>query len=528
MEVVEKSNEGLSRSYGVRIDAAVLGAALDARIAELLPTLNLKGFRPGKVPAAHVRRIYGKGLMGEVVEKTLNETSQQVLADRQLRIAAQPDLKPISDMDQVIAGRGDLAFDIEVEVMPDFEPMDVTSLSLERPVYSSTASEIDEEQARVVAENRTFESRKGKAPAAQDGDQVLIDFIGRIDGEPFGGGAADDIELILGSNQFIPGFEGQLVGAKPDQTLDVTVEFPGDYQAEYLRGKTAVFEVKVKAVRAPKAAKADDALAQQLGLANLAALREALRENMDRGYRSASRFKIKRSLLDVLDSGHDIPLPPRMVEAEFAGIWSQIEKDREAGDVAPEDEGKSEETLRAEYRKIAQRRVRLGLVLAEIGRRANVQVTDAELGEAMRAEAMRYGEQAQQIFDLLRNNPNAQASMRAPIYEDKVVDLILDQAKVTDRPVSKDDLLKEDDLPEGFSTAPDKAAPKKAPSKPRAVKTKAEAPSKKPKEAAAEAPAPQAVKTAKSAKTPATEKASVKAVAEPSKAKAKSKPTKSA
>ena len=522
MEVVEKTNEGLSRSYGVRIDAADLGAALEAKIAEILPTLNLKGFRPGKVPAAHVRRLYGKGLMGEVVEKTLNDTSQKVLADRQLRIAAQPSLKPVSDMDQVIAGRGDLAYEIEVEVMPDFEPMDVTGLNLQRPVYRASEAEIEEELVKVVAENRTFEPRKGKSAAAEDGDQVVIDFIGRIDGEPFAGGAAEDIELILGSGQFIPGFEPQLVGAKPDQALDVTVDFPVDYQAETLRGKTAVFEVKVKAVRVAKAAKADDALAQQLGLADLSALREALRENVDRGYRSASRFKVKRLLLDKLDAGHDIPLPPRMVEAEFDGIWSQIEKDREAGDVAPEDEGKSEGDLRAEYRKIAERRVRLGLVLAEIGRRANVQVTDAELGEAMRAEAMRYGQQAQEIFELLKNNANVQASMRAPIYEDKVVDLILEQATVTDLPVSKEDLLKEDDLPEGFSAPAAKPAKTAAKSRPAKPKDTSEAPvqakagakdASKPVAAAKPAKAPKAADAASKPVSPAAAQAKPKAKA---------------
>jgi trigger factor len=500
MEVIEKLNEGLSRSYGVTVPAEDLGAALDARIAEILPTLKLKGFRPGKVPAAHVRRLYGKGLMGELVEKTLNESSQKVLSDRRLRIAAQPDLKPVSDMDQVIAGRGDLTFDIDVEVMPEFEPMEVSTLSLQRPVYGASEAEVDEELAKIASENRTYEPRTGKKVTAQDGDQVVIDFIGRIDGEAFAGGAAEDAELVLGSGQFIPGFEAQLVGATPDQTLDITVTFPEAYQAEALRGKTAVFEVTVKAVRAPKEAQADDALAQQLGLADLSALREALKSNLDQGYKSASRFKTKRVLLDALDAKHDIPLPPRMVEAEFSGIWQQIEKDRAEGQFSPEDEGKSEETLRAEYRKIAERRVRLGLVLAEIGRRANVQVTDAELGEAMRAEAMRYGDQAQQIFDLLRNNPNIQATMRAPIYEDKVVDYILEQATVTDRPVSKEDLLKEDDLPEGFETAaePKAKTPKAAGKKTgKAKSAEASEPEAAPE---AEAPAP-AAKPAKAAKT---------------------------
>jgi trigger factor len=457
MQVVEKPGEGLSRSYGVTVPAAELAVALEQRIAEILPTLRLKGFRPGKVPQAHVRRMYGKALMSEVVEKTLNDTSQQVLADHQLRIASRPEMKPVSDMEEVVAGRGDLAYDIEVEIMPDFEPVDVSTLSLERLVYRSSDEELAAALAELVAQNRTFEPREGEDAKAQDGDQVLMDFVGRVDGEAFEGGAATDAELVLGSGQFIPGFEAQLVDAKPGDELNVEVDFPEDYQVETLKGKHAVFEVKVKEVRTPKAAEADDALAERLGLTDLDALKAALRENLDRQYVSASRFKLKRALLDALDATHDIPLPPRMVAAEFDGIWAQVEKDRADGTVSPEDAGKSDEELQAEYRKIAERRVRLGLVLAEIGRRENVQVTEAELGDAMRAEAMQYGNQAQQIFDLLRRNPDIQAQMRAPLYEEKVVDLIIGKATVTNRDVSKEELLREDDLPEGYG-APAEAA----------------------------------------------------------------------
>jgi trigger factor len=514
MEVVEKTHEGLSRSYAVRVPASDLGAALDARIAEILPTLNLKGFRPGKVPATHVRRLYGKALMGEVIEKTLNETSQQVLSENQLRIAAQPDLKPVSDMDQVLAGREDLAYDLDVEVMPEFEPASVEELSLERLVYEPEDSEVDAALERVVSESRTFEAREGEDATAQDGDQVVIDFVGRIDGEAFEGGSANDAELVLGSGQFIPGFEDQLVGAKVGETRDVTVVFPEDYQVDRLKGQTAVFGVEVKGVRAPKEAEANDELARTVGFEDLAGLRNALRENLGREYKSASRFKLKRALLDALDSRHDIPLPPRMVDAEFAQIWSQVEKDHAEGAIPPEDAGKSEETLRDEYRKIAERRVRLGLVLAEIGRRANVTVSEAELGQAMRAEAMRYGDQAAEIFDLMRRNPNIQATLRAPIYEDKVVDLILDRAKVADKPVSKEELLRDDDLPEGFTqggeaqaaepandAAPSEGegeAPKK-PRKPRAAKA-----------AAVEETPVEAAEASAAGETAATEEAPVK------------------
>ena len=417
MQVVEKAVEGLSRSYGVTVPAAELGAALDARIAEILPTLKLKGFRPGKVPRAHVRRLYGKALMSEVVEKTVNDTSQQVLNDTRLRIASpSPDVKPVSDIEQVIAGREDLAYDIEVEVMPDFEPIDVATLTLERLVYHSSDEELAEALAEVVAQNRTFEAR-GEGQTAQDGDQLLIDFVGRIDGEAFDGGAATDAELVIGSGQFIPGFEEQLVGAKAGEERVVEVSFPDEYQAEHLKGKAAAFDVTVKEVRAPKAAEADDALAERLGMDNLDTLKTRLRENLDQQYVAASRFKLKRALLDALDAAHDMPLPPRMVQAEFDSIWAQVEKDKADGQASPEDAGKSDEDLRAEYSKIAERRVRLGLVLAEIGRRENINVSEAELGDAMRAEAMRYGAQARQELGPAapqpgHPGPDARASLR--------------------------------------------------------------------------------------------------------------------
>ena len=468
MQVIDKSGQGLSRSYGVRVPAAELGALLDARIAEIAPTLKLKGFRPGHVPPGHVRRLYGKALMSEVVEKTLGETSQKVLEDNKLRVASRPDLKSSSDMEKVIAGGEDLAYDLEVEVMPDFEPADVTAIALTRLTYAPSQAEVDAAMAELVAQNRTYEVRPGKAPKARDGDQVVIDFVGLIDGEAFEGGTAEGAEVVLGAGQFIPGFESQLVGAAAGAAVTVKVDFPADYQVERLKGRAAQFAVTVKQVRAPKAAKADDALAERLGMENLAALTGAVRGNLENQYKDASRFKLKRALLDALDVGHDITLPPRMVAAEFESIWRQIEKDAAEGDRSPEDEGKSEATLRAEYGQIAERRVRLGLVLAEIGRRENLVITDQELADAMRAEAGRYGPQAQQAFDLMRQNPDVQAQMRAPLYEEKVVDLILGRAQVTDKAVSKEELLKEDDPPAAF-TAPEKPAKKAKPAKAKAA-----------------------------------------------------------
>jgi trigger factor len=453
MQIVEKSGEGLSRVYGVTVTADDLGQKLDARIKEIAPQLRLKGFRPGKVPTAHVRRLYGKSLMGEVIEQTLNESSQKVLSDNNLRPASQPDLTPSSDMDQVLAGHADLAFEMAVEVMPDFEPIDPATVSLEKPVYEPTEAEVDEAMAELAQQNRTYETRTGKSVKAKDGDMLVIDFIGRIDGEAFEGGTANDAQLVLGSGQFIPGFEEQLVGAKPDASVTVKVTFPEEYQVDTLKGKAAEFEVTVKDVRAPVDAPLDDEFAKRLGLEDLAALKTALKTQIEANYASASRFKLKRALLDVLDANHDFPLPPRMVDAEFEVIWRQVEADKERGELAPEDAEKSEDQLKAEYRKIAERRVRLGLVLAEIGRKHDVTVSDQELAQAMRAEAMRYRGQEQQIFDLLRNNPNAQAQLRAPIYEDKVVDLIFGLATVSDKAVSKEELMAEDDMPEGYGAA---------------------------------------------------------------------------
>lgn len=450
MQVVEKSGDGLSRVWGVTVPAKDLAEKLEARIAEITPTLRIKGFRPGKVPPAHVRRLYGKGLMGEVVEQTLSETTQKVLEDNKVRPASEPDLKPEGDLGQVIEGKADLAYEIAVDVMPEFEPVDIAKLSLTKPVYEPTDAEVDEALDELAKQNRTYEAKTGKTVKAKDGDMVVIDFVGRIDGEAFEGGTANDVELVLGSGQFIPGFEAQLVGAKPDSEVTVKVSFPQDYQAQNLAGKEAEFETKVKEVKAPVDAKADDALAERLGVENLEKLRELLKTNLEQQYSGASRFKLKRALLDQLDEKHDFPLPPKMVDAEFAAIWQQVEQDKAAGQLAEDDAKKSDEELRTEYRKIAERRVRLGLVLAEIGRANNVQITEQELMNAIRNEAMRYGAQAQQVFDLLRNNQGAQAQIRAPLFEDKVVDLIVDKAKVKDKKVSKEELLKEDDLPEGY------------------------------------------------------------------------------
>ena len=450
MQIVEKSLDGLSRVYGVTIPAADLEEKLATRIRELTPQMNIKGFRPGKVPIAHVRRLHGRAIMAEVVQESLSECTQKVITDAAVRPAGDPDLKPEGDFAQVIEGKADLAFELSFEIMPDITLTDLTAIELQRMVYDPTEAELDEAVKELASQNKTYAPRTGKSLKAKDGDMVVIDFVGKIDGTAFDGGAAEAAELVIGSGQFIPGFEEQLIGVKPGDETVVKVSFPDNYQAEALKGKAAEFDVTVKEVKAPQATKADDALAERLGVESLDKLRQLIRTNLEGEYAGATRFKLKRALLDALDTRHDFPLPPKMVENEFAGIWQQVEADKAKEGLPPEDAGKSDDELRTEYRKIAERRVRLGLVLAEIGRVNTVQVSEQELTDAMRQEAMRYGAQAQQIFDMLRKEPSLQAQMRAPIFEDKVVDLILAQAKVEEAKISKEELLKDDELPEGY------------------------------------------------------------------------------
>ena len=445
MQVVEKSSEGLSKVLAVTIPADELNAKLDAKIAEITPRMNLKGFRPGKVPPAHVRKLYGRDLMGEIVNETVNESSQKALDDAKLRPAAPAQITPVSDIEQVVAGQADLAYEMSLEVMPEFKPVDPKSLTLTRPVHKPTDAEVEEALKDLASQAKSYEDKGGKAPKAADGDQLTIDFAGKVDGELFEGGSATDATLVIGSGQFIPGFEEQLKGAKVGETRTVAVTFPEDYGAKHLAGKAAEFEVTVKAVKAPKDSELNDDFAKQVGLESLDKLKELVSQNLAQQFERQSRFKLKRALLDALDSGHDFPLPPKMVEAEFEGIWRQVEADKEAGRLPEEDAKKSEKKLKDEYRKIAERRVRLGLVLAEIGRDAQIGVSDQELSNAIMAEARNYPGQERQVLDFYRSNPNAAAQLRAPIYEEKVCDLIFQQATVTDAEVSKDELFKDDD-----------------------------------------------------------------------------------
>jgi trigger factor len=447
MQVVEKSNEGLSRVLTVTVPQKELTDQLDAKIAEVGPRLKIKGFRPGKVPASYVRKMFAKEMMSEIVQDTLNQSPAKALEEAKIRPAAPADMKLNSDVDKVVAGEADLSYEMTVDVMPDFEPIDPATLKLTRPMYEASDADVADSLKNLTSQSKTYEAKGGKAPKAADGDMVVMDFVGRVDGEEFEGGSAKDAQLVLGSGQFIPGFEDQLKGSKGGDEKLVKVAFPADYGAAHLAGKDAEFTVNVKEIRASKDAEVDEEFAKRLGMESLDKLKDAVRAQLNEQYNGASRFKLKRALLDELDKKHDFDLPAKMVDNEFETIWVQVAADKEAGRLPEDDAKKTEKALKAEYRKIAERRVRLGLVLAELGRRSQITVTDQELGQAITAEARRYPGQEKQVFDFYRANPNAAAQLRAPIYEEKVCDMIFRIAKVTDKKVKKDDLFEgEDDI----------------------------------------------------------------------------------
>ena len=483
MNVAEKTSEGLSRVYEVTVPAADLDKRLSAKIEEIRPQVRLKGFRPGKVPAAHIRKMFGTSIMGDILQELVPQTTQELLEERKLRPANQPNVDVKSDAEEVLKEGKDFTFEISLEVMPDFETIDAKTLKLEKPVAPVADEQVEEALEELAQQTRSYESRKTGAKA-QEGDKLVIDFVGRIDGEAFQGGSAEDAELVLGSGQFIPGFEDQLIGAKAGDEVEVKVTFPEDYQAKQLAGKEAVFETTVKDVQAPAETRIDDDLAKNFGLSDLGALKEALKGRFETEHKQASRLKVKRQILDQLDEAHkDIDLPSGMVEQEFAQIWAQVEEAKKKGELEPEDQDKSDDELKTEYRAIAERRVRLGLVLAEMGRVARVEVSQEELARAVNQEASRFPGQERQVVDYFQKNPQALQSLRAPIYEEKVIDYILELADVTEKQVDRATLFEEEDEEAAEKKAAKKSS-KKAAAKKAPAKRKAEAagdePAKKP------------------------------------------------
>lgn len=444
MQITQTKAEGLSREFEVAIPAEELLKKLDDKIEEIRPQMRLKGFRPGKVPAAHVKKMYGKSLMGEILEGTIQEANQKAIEDADVRPASQPNPDWKTDINQVLDGKADLEYTMKLDVMPDFEPIDVKTLKIERPVCEIDDSEVEDALGKLAEQNTQYEARED-SDKAEDGDAVIIDFLGKIDGEPFEGGKAEQQAVVIGSNRFIPGFEEQLVGVKKDDETELNVTFPEDYGSEDLAGKDAVFAVTVHEVREPKKPEVNDEFAEGLGLESLDQLREMITSQLQGEHDGMSRQKAKRALLDELDKAHDFELPSGMVDAEFGQIWAQLQQEKEAGRLDEEDANKSDDELKAEYKSISERRVRLGLVLAEIGRHQDIQIAQEEVNQALIAEARKYPGQEQQVVEMFQKNPQLIDQLRAPIYEDKVVDFILDAAEVTDKSVSKEELFEEDE-----------------------------------------------------------------------------------
>jgi trigger factor len=444
MQITETVSEGLRREYKVVVAAADLDERLTGKIQEVKPNINLKGFRPGKAPVAYLKKTFGKSMMGEIVEAAVNEGSQKAVADNALKVAFPPRVEPVGDVQEVIEGKADLEFRVLIDLMPEFELGDVSKLQVERLVSEVADADIDEAIRRLADQSRSYSARPDEE-AAEKSDAVLMDFVGRVDGEEFAGGKAEDFNLVLGSNQLIPGFEDQLIGVKKGEAREVKVTFPGDYQEATLAGKEAAFAVTVKEVKKPDEVVLDDTLAQTFGVDTLGTLKERIRDQLKRDFAAASRLHLKRRILDALDAQHSFPLPPTMVEGEFEGIWRQVEAELKRENKTAEDEGKSEEELKKEYHDIAERRVRLGLVLARLGEQNGLSVGNDEMQRAIAARARQFQGQEQQVYEYYARNTQAQAELRAPIFEDKVVDFIAELATVTDVKVDRDTLFLDPD-----------------------------------------------------------------------------------
>ena len=451
MQVTQTNADGLKREYKVVVPSADLATKIAGKLDTLRQRVQLPGFRPGRAPLPLLKKQYGKALLGEVLEETVNDISQKTMADNALRPALQPRIE-VQKFDE----GADLEFTMAIEVLPEIEPGDFAALTLERLVADASEEDIGRSLENVAKQSRQFDQVED---AAEKGDITVIDFAGSIEGTPFEGGTGTDMSVELGSGQLIPGFEDQLVGAKAAEKRTVQVKFPAEYQAANLAGKDASFDVTVKQVRRAKPVAIDDELAKTMGLESLDKLKEAVSGQIGRERAQFSRSRLKRALLDQLASQHSFAVPPGMVDMEFESIWGEVGRDLERRGQklpAPEeaealvgDTGKTQTALKAEYRAIAERRVRLGLLLAEVGRRANIQVSQEELQRAMMEQARQFPGSERKVFDFFQKNPNMAAQLRAPILEDKVVDHILERATVSERKVSVEELVKmpEDDEP---------------------------------------------------------------------------------
>ncbi len=442
MQVTETHSAGLKREYKVVVGQAELDKELNAKLADMSKRANIKGFRPGKVPVAHLKRVYGKSAMAEVLQDAVDSRSKRLLEEKNLKPAYQPEVKLPTDEAEIAAvmdGKGDLSFTMALEVIPDFDVKDHSGLSFTRHVVEVTEDQIDETLKRIASQSKNFDEKKGKA---KSGDRVTINFVGTIDGKAFDGGTADDVALEIGSGQFIPGFEDQLIGAKAGDEVAVKVSFPADYGVAELAGKPAEFATKVTKVEGAGEAAINEDFAKKMGFEDLAKLRDTVKQSMGAEYAQMSAMKMKRDVLDALDKEYSFELPEKLVEAEFNGIWNALQGEMTRSGKTFADEGTTEDAARKEYRAIAERRVRLGLVLGRMGEKSGVVVSEQELQNALMSRMRQFPGQEKMVIDYYRNNPGAMMELRGPIFEQKVVDAIVSGAKVDEKTITKEELQK--------------------------------------------------------------------------------------
>jgi len=447
MQVTETLSEGLKREFRVVVPANDLDSKVNTRLDELKDQVRINGFRPGKVPVGHLKRLYGRSVMAETIEAAVRDANAKIVSDNNLRLAMEPQVKLPTEEEAikaVVEGKADLDYSVAMEILPKIELADFKDIKLDRLTAEVTDAEIDEAIGRIAEQNRPFLPKPEGAEAAS-GDKVTVSFTGTIDGAPFEGGSGEDIAVVIGSNSFIPGFEEQLAGIKAGENRTVKASFPPNYLKAELAGKEAEFAVAAKSLDAPGEVKIDDDFAKQLGMESLAKLRDAVKDRIAREHAGASRNRLKRQLLDALDERHKFELPPTLVSQEFDNVWQTVEGDLKSQGRTFADEGTTEEAAKADYHKIAERRVRLGLVIAEIGDKNQIKVTDEEVQRAVVERARQFPGQEQQVWEYYRNNPQALASLRAPIYEEKVIDFLIELTQVSEKKVTREELYKEDD-----------------------------------------------------------------------------------
>jgi len=447
MQVTETLSEGLKHEFKVNVPASDLDAKAGARLVDLKDKVRLNGFRPGKVPVSHLKKVYGRSVMAETIDQTIRDTNSQIFTERGFRLATEPKITMPTeekDVEEILAGKSDLTYTVSVEVVPAIQLADFKTFTVEKPVADVTDADVDEAIKRIADQSRAYVA-KGEGAKAESGDRVTINFKGTIDGTPFEGGTGEGIQVAIGSNTFIPGFEEQLIGIAAGESRTLKVTFPKNYASEKLAGQAAEFETSATAVEAPQDTVIDDEFAKTLGLESLDKLKEAARERLVAEFAGASRQRVKRALLDRLDETHRFEAPPSLIEEEFKLMWTSIKAEMDSGGKTFADENTTEEAAQQEYRKIADRRVRLGLVLSDIGEKNKITVTDDEVGRAVIERARQMPGREKEVWDYYRSNANALAQLRAPIYEDKVVDFILELANVTETKVTREDLYKDDE-----------------------------------------------------------------------------------